>query len=143
VAGHELRGIAGEEDRGADELARQAEAWPQHPGLDEVGGERGPLRRLARERRIHERRPDAVHPHAPVTPLERHRPRDPQHAALGREVGARPGVGDERADRSKVDDAALALGEHLAPEGLAGEIGALQVEVEDEVELVLGEVLDR
>ncbi len=87
--------------------------------------------------------PDAVDADAAVAPFERQRARDAQDAALGGEVGARPGVGDERADRREVDDAALALGEHLATERLAAEVGALEVEVEDEVELVLREILGR
>ena len=101
------------------------------------------LRRRLGQRRFHQRRADAVDPHAAVAPFERQRLGHLQHAALRGEIGAGPGIGGEGADRGDVDDAALALREHLAAEGLAAEIRALQIEIEDEVEPLLGKFLGR
>ena len=50
-------------------------------------------------------------------------------------------VRDEGADRGHVDDAPGALREHLPAESLAGEVGALEVERDDPVELLFGELL--
>ena len=78
-----------------------------------------------------------------VAPLESEALGDLHDGALRREVGAGEGIADEPADRAHVDDAALALGEHLASEGLAAQVRALHVEADDEVELVLRELLRR
>ena len=52
-------------------------------------------------------------------------------------------VGDEAADRRDVDDAALAVLQHVPAEALAGQERALQVERDDGVESVLGKLLGR
>src|SRR5438034_1240648 len=84
---------------------------------------------------VAESRTDPVHAHAAVDPLDCEHARQVQHRALRRVVRARVRIADEAADRRDVDDAALPLCEHLAPERLTRQIRALEVERDDPVEL--------
>src|SRR4051794_20897258 len=128
-------------DRGADELMRLAEpVFAEHALLDEVAGDRRAGREPRGHRRVEERRRDRVHTHA-ADPLERERARELYDGPLRREIGARVRVGDEAADRGDVDYAAPPLLQHPPAEALTRQERALQVEGDDRVEPVLGELL--
>ena len=136
-------GVAGQEDRGADELLGPSQAVAQHAVDDEVAGDGGRLVHPLDQRRVHERRRDGVDAHVAIPPLQGQPAGELHDAALGLQVGDRVRVGDERADRGDVDDRPALLGEHDPAERLAGQEAALQVQRDQRVVAILGEVLGR
>src|SRR3954471_18463642 len=121
------RAVAREEDRGGDELVRLDQGLAQHAVLDEIRRRRRAARGegVAQQLGVAETGGDGIDSHPSIDPLEREGARGLYDAALAREIGAGVRIGDESADRRDVDDAALALLEHLAADGLAHEVRAL------------------
>src|SRR6187401_1979099 len=91
LSGDESGGIRGEEDHGADEVVRLADAAERDPS-DDAGLER----RIAEEHRdlrgVDERRPDRVDADAVACPLGRPLAGQRFHRALGRDVRRVAGV---------------------------------------------------
>ena len=81
-----------------------------------------------------------VYRDAVLDPLGAERARQHGHRPLARAVGRRFVQAQERADRGDVDNAAVILLLHHPPHHLAGVPGPVQVEVEDAVPVLVGEL---
>src|SRR5438270_6409306 len=139
----------------ADDVARAWTAQPQHDRGDLFGPSRAangdvlrdlavrllvPGDDVARHLRVDQPGVHGVDPDAPLDVFQSRRPRQADHAVLGGDVGADPGVAGQRADRGVVDDRAASLALHLPQLVLHAAPHAAQVDPDHAIPLVAGTV---
>ena len=122
------------------------------------GGRRSPERRAVHHpraplgngqaarghRRVDDAGADDVDANSARRPVERQRLAEHQHAALRRAVGGSARVSDDRVDRADHDDGPAATRrDQVARDGASAQPRALQVDVDDAIEVGLVEVLSR
>src|SRR5215207_414476 len=138
-----------------DDVARPRTAQPQHGRGDLLGPARAadrnvlrdlgvrllvPAHDIAGHLRVDQARVDRVHANAVLDILQGRRPRQADHAVLGGDVGADPGVAGQRTDRGVVDDGAAALALHLPQLVLHAAPHAAQVDPDDAIPVLAGAV---